>query len=58
MDYETLLPEQLAILPPAHLIDLWRKDYQDMATMIYSDYPALLEVIREVNDFLATSTKP
>jgi hypothetical protein len=29
-----------------------------MATMIYSDYPALLEVIREVNDFLATSTKP
>jgi hypothetical protein len=57
VDYETLLPQQLSISPPAHLIGLWQKDYQDMATMIYGNYPQLSEVIEEVNGFLTTSTK-
>lgn len=55
MDYETLLPEQLTISPPDHLSDLWKKDYQDMATMIYGDYPDLSEVIAEVNGFLSSN---
>jgi hypothetical protein len=52
VDYETLLPQQLVISPPAHLMGLWRKDYQDMATMIYGDYPDLAEVLEKVTHFL------
>ena len=57
VDYETLLPQQLSIAPPAHLIDLWKKDYQDMASMIYGDYPDLSEVIGEVNVFISKTSQ-
>jgi hypothetical protein len=55
VDYETLLSLQLVISLPAHLIGLWLKDYQDMATMIYGDYPDLGEVLENVNHFLRSA---
>ncbi|MEQ3031703.1 nucleotidyl transferase AbiEii/AbiGii toxin family protein [Alistipes indistinctus] len=53
-DYDTLRPQTLRIVPPAGVIDLWRKDYEAMqATMIYGDslpFDKLIEKIQLLND--------
>lgn len=53
-DYETLSPRTLRIVPPADVIDLWRKDYEAMqATMIYGDsllFDKLIEKLQLLND--------
>ena len=53
-DYSTLQPKALRIVPPADIIALWRKDYEEMQeTMIYGDslpFDKLMEKIRMLND--------
>lgn len=53
-DYSTLQPKTISIVPPADVIELWRKDYKVMQeTMIYGDslpFDKLIEKIRMLND--------
>ena len=53
-DYSTLRPQTLRIVPPADIIELWRKDYEAMQeTMIYGEslpFDKLVEKIQALND--------
>lgn len=53
-DYSTLRPQTLSIVPPADVMELWRKDYEMMQeSMIYGDslpFDKLIEKIRDLND--------
>ena len=53
-DYSTLRPQSLSIVPPADIMELWRKDYELMQeSMIYGDslpFDKLIEKIRDLND--------
>lgn len=53
-DYSTLQPKTISIVPPADVIELWRKDYKVMQeTMIYGDslpFDKLIEKIQMLND--------
>lgn len=53
-DYSTLRPQTLRIVPPADVMELWRKDYEMMQeSMIYGDslpFDKLIEKIRDLND--------
>lgn len=55
-DYSTLQPETLRIVPPADIIALWRKDYEEMQeSMIYGDslpFDKLIEKIQMLNDWI------
>lgn len=53
-DYSTLLPKSIRIVPPAHIIEAWRKDYATMQeTMIYGEslpFEDMIEKIRILNE--------
>ena len=53
-DCSTLQPKTISIVPPADVIELWRKDYKVMQeTMIYGDslpFDKLIEKIQMLND--------
>ena len=53
-DYSTLRPQTLSIVPPADVMELWRRDYEMMQeSMIYGDslpFDKLIEKIRDLND--------
>ncbi len=53
-DYSTLLPKSIRIIPPADIIEAWRKDYASMQeTMIYGEslpFEKLIEKIRILNE--------
>lgn len=53
-DYSTLRPQSLRIVPPADVMELWRKDYALMQeSMIYGEslpFDKLIEKIRALND--------
>jgi predicted nucleotidyltransferase component of viral defense system len=53
-DYSTLFPKTIKLLPPAHLINQWKSDYETMQdTMIYSDslpFNKLIDKIRQLNE--------
>ena len=53
-DYSTLRSQSLRIVPPADVMELWRKDYEIMQeSMIYGDslpFDKLIEKIRALND--------
>ena len=53
-DYSTLRLQTLSIVPPADVMELWRKDYEIMQeSMIYGDslpFDKLIEKIRALND--------
>lgn len=53
-DYSTLRPQSLRIVPPADVMELWRKDYEMMQeSMIYGDslpFDELIEKIRGLNE--------
>lgn len=53
-DYSTLLPKSIRILPPADILEEWRKDYATMQeTMIYGEslpFESLIEKIRILNE--------
>lgn len=53
-DYSTLLPKSIRIVPPADIIEAWRKDYLTMQeTMIYGEslpFEELIEKIRTLNN--------
>jgi hypothetical protein len=52
VDYTTLHPGALRFLPPAHRVDAWRKDYQEMrGEMFFGEVPAFDEILRAVGDF-------
>ncbi len=53
-DYSTLRPQSLRIVPPADVLELWKRDYEMMQeSMIYGDslpFDKLIEKIRDLND--------
>jgi len=53
-DYSTLLPKSIRIVPPAHILEAWRKDYATMQeTMIYGEslpFEDMIEKIRILNE--------
>jgi hypothetical protein len=53
-DYDTLFPKTIKLIPPAHLIDQWKVDYEIMQdTMIYNDslpFNKLIDKIRQLNE--------
>lgn len=55
-DYSLLCPQVICIIPPAEIMDSWRKDYETMQeTMIYGDsmpFDKLIEKITELNKTL------
>lgn len=49
-DYGTLLPQTLSILPPAEVLDAWKKDYQAMQeSMIYEESPSFEQLIETLS---------
>jgi len=52
-DYSTLAPKTINIVPPDHIINLWKADYETMQrTMIYGKslpFDKLIEKIKELN---------
>lgn len=57
-DYSTLRPQTLSIVPPADIMELWRKDYELMQeSMIYGDslpFDKLIERIHDLNGRINT----
>ena len=53
-DYSTLVPKTINIVPPEHIIDLWKADYETMQrTMIYGNslpFNKLIEKIKQLNE--------
>ena len=53
VDYDTHTPEKINFIPPAAIMDFWRKDYEKMQSMIYGNslpFDKLMERIRELNE--------
>jgi hypothetical protein len=54
VDYATLRPGSLRLTPPARHLEVWRRDYEEMAgPMFYGERPAFAEVLRVVGEFEA-----
>ncbi len=52
VDYTTLHPGSLRFPPPAHHVDAWRKDYQEMrGEMFFGEVPAFDEILDVVGAF-------
>ena len=55
-DYDTLAPKTINIVPPDHIIGLWKNDYETMQrTMIYGEslpFDKLIEKIKELNEWI------
>ena len=48
-DYDTLRPETLNIIPLEQVMDLWKKDYEQMRlSMIYGDAPTFGEIMEQI----------
>ena len=55
MDYTTLRPGSLRMLPHPDQLSTWRGDYSAMRTeMFFGDVPAFDEILRVVGDFEKT----
>jgi len=53
VDYDTHVPERINFVPPAFIMDSWRKDYEKMQNMIYGKslpFDELIDRIRELNE--------
>jgi len=53
VDYDTHVPEKINFIPPAFIMDSWRKDYEKMQNMIYGKslpFDKLMDRIRELNE--------
>ena len=53
VDYDTHIPEKINFVPPVPIMDLWRKDYEKMQSMIYGEslsFDKLIERIAELNE--------
>ena len=59
-DYGTLAPQTICIVPPENVIELWRKDYEQMQeTMIYGDsmpFDTLIQEVRKLNEKISQIT--
>jgi hypothetical protein len=52
VDYSTLRPGSIRLLPPSHHLDAWRKDYQEMrGPMFFGEFPTFEEILRVVGEF-------
>ncbi len=52
VDYATLRPGSLRLMPPADRRDAWQRDYEEMAEpMFYGARPDFVEILRVVGDF-------
>ena len=48
-DYDTLCPETLNIIPSEQVVELWKKDYEQMRlSMIYGDAPTFEEIMEHL----------
>jgi hypothetical protein len=57
-DYDTLYPATLSILPPAHIMDAWREDYEYMLLhMIYDNEAPTFEQLIEAITYLQKKIK-
>ena len=53
VDYATHIPEKINFIPPTQIMDLWRRDYEKMQSMIYGKslpFDKLMDRIRELNE--------
>ena len=53
IDYDSLIPSDLVLIPPDDQIDAWRSDYQAMGPMFIGDPPTfdrLIEDIKHIED--------
>ncbi len=49
-DYNQLSPDTISIIPPEKVIDLWKKDYEQMQrSMIYGDSPTFDQLIQSIS---------
>lgn len=54
IDYETLNPGSLRLIPPDHYLSDWRADYNDMQSeMFYGEVPPFDDVLRAIEEFQA-----
>jgi hypothetical protein len=52
VDYATLRPGSLRLLPPPRDLDAWRRDYEQMrGPMFFGHMPSFEEILRVVGDF-------
>jgi predicted nucleotidyltransferase component of viral defense system len=52
VDYATLRPGSLRLLPPPRRRDAWRRDYEQMrGPMFFGEIPSFEEILRVVGDF-------
>lgn len=53
MDYTTLVPGQLRLLPREAQLNVWRADYAGMqAEMFYGEVPSFDDIMNVVGEFL------
>lgn len=57
MDYSTLSPGSLKLLPSKDHEEEWRRDYHSMQDMIYNDRPEFDEILKHVHKFQNTFNK-
>ena len=53
VDYDTHVPGKINFIPPAFIMDSWRKDYEKMQNMIYGKslpFDKLMKRIRKLNE--------
>jgi len=48
VDYNTLLPATINIIPPDSVIDSWADDYAKMQSMIYGESPTFNKIIDKI----------
>jgi len=52
MDYSTMLPGSIRLLPPDDQLDAWRQDYEAMRqTMFFGEAPKFEVILRAVGQF-------
>ena len=60
-DYDTLYPDTLNIVPPAHVMEQWKADYENMRLhMIYGEsvsFEELVEYLRDLNNKINSNIK-
>jgi hypothetical protein len=60
LQYDTLAPKSISIVPPENIIDLWKTDYERMQrTMIYGKslpFNELIDKIKQLNELVNKTT--
>lgn len=60
VDYNLLQPQTINPIPPSDMIDLWKADYNEMKTIMFSENtpaPDFDEMIQAISEFIETVNK-